>query len=214
MSKQKKVKMIDGSKYSAWQVLTAANAYYELSNVFTKSLPEPLEGVIYAMLNMDAGVASATNRILALELYIKALFIGANLSFPAVHDLKELFDALPDDVRVEMERCFVARCEDQEHPVGESHLEFRFQLCADLASAKLGPKKASPKPELTLDGLLHRNRSGFIASRYLFESASHDETNTFEYEHTRLAILCRVLCETLELNLLNRFPWYSRTFEF
>ncbi|RSZ55598.1 hypothetical protein HF313_08775 [Massilia atriviolacea] len=214
MSKQKKVKMIDGSKCSAWQVLTAANAYYELSNVFTDSLPERLEGADHALLNMDAGVASATNRILALELYLKALFIGANLSFAGVHDLKALFDALPDDIRIEIERCFVLRCGDQEHPVEESYLEFSFQLCVDLATAKLGPKKASPMPDLTLDGLLDRNRSGFIVSRYLFESASHDEMNTFNYEHIPLAILCRVLCEMLELSLPNRFPWYSRTFEF
>lgn len=207
-------KMIDGSKYSAWQVLEAANAYYALSNVFTRVIPSSMAEVNAANLNMDDCVASATNRILALELYLKALFIGGNLGFPALHDLAALYKALPANMRIDFERIFDARCKAAHGGDIVWQLSMSFQLCNDPASAKLGAKKATPPADITLPGLLSRNQYGFVVSRYLFESASHHQVETFEYEFRRLAILCSILCETLEISIPNRAEGYKRTFNF
>lgn len=93
MTKSKK-KSPEGATYSSWQVLNSANSYYALSTGFTLSLPRSLRDVEKSFTGMEGATASATNRILALELYIKAYLVGAEVSVPFEHDLKLLFDLL------------------------------------------------------------------------------------------------------------------------
>lgn len=207
-------KPLDGSKYSSWQVLEAANAYYALSNVFTDALPETMDGVDRAMVNMDAGVASATNRILALELYLKAILIGANLSMPLVHDLRILFGALPSVYRNKFLKSFDDRC-GLDNGLGVAwQLTFSFQLVNDFENAKLGKRGKAQDFDQTLSGLLYRNWEGFVVSRYLFSDATLSQVSRYDYEYRRLAIICGILCETLEKELPNGSPTYKRTFAF
>lgn len=76
MAKRNKIKYTDGGLYSPYQVLSAANAYYALSAALTDSLTDTSKEGRRLDIDMDAIAASATNRLLALELYFKALLVG------------------------------------------------------------------------------------------------------------------------------------------
>lgn len=204
--------LLDGASFSPWQVLTSANAYYALSLVFTSKLPfhigDPIPDV-----SMEEAIASATNRVLSLELYLKALLIGANVHFPADHDLPTLYQRLPEYIQVEVEKDFNRKRVIADDPNVLAQGIHWFQL-TQKTGKPIG-KLAKPKPiDNTLDGLLERNRRAFIESRYLFDKAKFDESSVFVYEHLRLAILCNVLCSLLEESLQNRYQNYKRTFLF
>lgn len=59
--------------YSPFQLLTASNAYFALSEVATAAYPVDQETMSRTDIDSDEALASATNRILAIELYFKAL---------------------------------------------------------------------------------------------------------------------------------------------
>ena len=101
-----KARVFDGSKYNMWQVADMANCYYELSKTFTSNIPTTPANIAKQHF---LGGASATNRILALELYFKALLVGQQGSVPMDHDLMALFNALPAFFRREIERMFDKR---------------------------------------------------------------------------------------------------------
>jgi hypothetical protein len=204
--------LLNGASFSPWQVLTSANAYYALSLVFTKKLPIYVNDPIPEV-DMEEAVASGTNRVLALELYLKALLIGAGVHFPADHDLPTLYQRLPEYIRIEIEKEFSKKRAIADDPNVLAQGTHWFQL-----TQKPGQpieKLTIPKPvDNTLAGLLERNRRAFMESRYLFDKAKFDESSVFVYEHLRLAILCSVLCTLLEESLQNRYQNYKRIFSF
>jgi hypothetical protein len=206
--------LVEGSKFSPWQVLDAANSYYALSNTFTSSLPRELGEIERSKPTMSDIAASATNRIFALELYLKAMLIGGDQTFPKDHDLKMLFDALPKDRRQTIKFHFDER----------SKLDAELNVCWQLSICfRLGGffddtedwrARGSTPTDPSLSALLVRNRHGFAASRYIFQEAKHDKSSFFEYEYKRLAILCSILCEGLETGLPIKQPDYRRNFSF
>lgn len=207
-----KKSLINGASHSPWQVLTSANAYYALSLVFTTKLPFYVSDSIPEV-DMDEAVASATNRVLAVELYIKALLIGADANFPADHDLPTLYEHLPEYIRTEVEKEFNKKKAIADDSDVLAERIYWFQL-TQTPGQPIGTL-AKPEPtDNSLDGLLKRNRHAFIDSRYLFGSAKFEESSVFVYEHLRLAILCSVLCHLLEESLQNRYQDYKRTFSF
>jgi hypothetical protein len=207
----KQPKTFDGSKLSVWQVLVWANGYYELSTVFTAGLPANEDGLFE---RDDLAISSATNRVLALELYIKALLMGTGVPVPKDHDLVVLFDSIPDDLRQKIRRLFdelVTRM-----PVGARwaiHIHYGLGSKPDSVTPE-EVKRASPSCDDSLDAMLERNRKGFVSSRYLFQDAKRNELGCFTYDHRLLAVLCRILCEGLELDMAGKQPGYKRHFEF
>lgn len=204
--------LINGASFSPWQVLSFANAYYALSLVFTTKLPAYVDAPIPEV-DMEEAVASATNRVLALELYLKSLLIGAGVEFPADHDLPTLYGRLPAYIQTEIEHEFHKKSFVADNPNILAQGIYWFQL-----THKPGrhiEKLAEPKPvDNTLAGLLERNRRAFVESRYLFDQAKFEESSVFVYEFLRLAILCDVLCKLLEESLQNRYQGYKREFSF
>jgi len=205
---------LDGSKYSSWFVLDTANSYYMLSNVITSTLPETMVDVNRSALSMSAIAASATNRIFALELYLKALLIGGNQFFPKDHDLKILFDSLKKETRQIIKEHFDQRCKVNTGAEISWELSIFFRLGGDFDERPALRAKESIPTDPSLSAMLVRNRHGFAVSRYLFEQANHNETSSFDYEYRRLAILCSILCEALENSLPTRPSHYRRTFQF
>jgi hypothetical protein len=197
----KKIQYANG-KYSPWQIFGAANAYYALSDVLTVSFPEDPEAMARTDIDMSAVMASATNRILALELYLKALLVGSGVPVPMVHNLVTLFNALPDQTRE------VITLHYDQRSIVENLLDLAlsvvvcFQLDAPADNSEIRKTKEETPIDLTLLGLLERNNDGFIDFRYLFQRASASQTNLFEYEYRRLAILCKLLRDTLDQNLI------------
>lgn len=204
---------LDGAKYSPWQVLCSANAFYALSCAYTDLLPKD---VTYPNPHFPAladAQASATNRILALELYLKAMLVGAGVQFPANHDLVVLFQALPVDIQKEVEEGYNKRRTAADDPAAFVEIVLRFQL-TDSPEQTVHDRPEPKVIDRSLAGLLERNRKGFVEARYLFGRASFDTASLFFYEHLRIAILCGVLCKILETSLLNRSEKYNRSFLF
>lgn len=204
--------LLNGSLYSPWQVLTSANAYFQLSLVYTDKLPVYINGP-FPDVKMEEGIASATNRVLAVELYLKALLIGASVKFPAEHDLPTLFECLPKEIQREVEANFDKRKGIANNPNVLAEVIHWFQL-TDKAEHSIERAELPQPVQDSLRELLIRNRRAFMESRYLFDKASFEAPARFIYEHLRLAVLCSVLCDLLEASLLNRNHTYIRTFSF
>lgn len=204
---------LDGAKFSPWQVLTSANAFYALSRIYTDRIPKDVTEPNPPFPALGDAQASAANRILALELYLKALLVGAGVQFPAEHDLVLLFGALPEDIQSEVETGYNERRVAADDPNAFVQIVLRFQL-THTPEQTVGDLPEPKDIDRSLAGLLERNRKGFVDARYLFDQASFDAASLFVYEHLRIAILCGVLCNLLETELQNRQSSYKRAFKF
>jgi len=213
--KDKTAKTFDGSACSVWQVIEHANTYFEFSKLFTDKLPASIHDLDVAAHRVDLAAASATNRILALELYLKALLIARRLPVPKEHDLVKLAAALPDDIRKVVKTQYDERNKASVVVGRPAALELIFSSGPNLNEKEQGIlKKRGVRDDPSLSGLLVRNKDGFISSRYLFQIPRPNEITFFTYEHHRLALLCSVLCEGLESSLPNRPSSYQRHFRF
>ena len=214
MSKNKK-SSFDSSHLSVWHVLDSANAYYEMSLVFTSQVPETLAEIARSTARYDLVAASATNRMLALELYFKAVYVAARLPVPKEHDFEVLFDSLPTHHRKAIESRYDELVERIPKVGTAWGLEIVFGV-GDTVISDAEIKKQVPyvKFDPSLPSLLKRNRDGFVASRYLFALAKPGKITVFQYEHRQLALLCSVLCEALENSLDRTQLSYKRNFQF
>ena len=211
---KKDKKTFDGSGFSVWQIMDSANAYYELSRaVFGGRLPTTHK---HLPERLDLIAPCATNRILALELYLKATLIACKTRVPQTHDLKDLFDALHEKMHDQIKTHFDRRVKETARGDVPDEMSIYFSPwntqmeTSDLDEAD----RRGVRSDATLTGLLVRNRHGFVASRYLFQEIKPGKVSTFSYEFKRLAILCSVLCEGLENVLSDKQPGYKRHFHF
>lgn len=207
----------DGSECSVWQIVESANAYYELSNVFIAKLPKSIhEPKVFSPVNGMAS-ASATNRVLALELYLKALLIVTGTLVPKDHNLTLLFDTLPEVLRKTIKTNYNTR----NRTLASAELGRPWEIFVAFTSEPELDHEAFDKlrkrvrTDSSLSGLLVRNRKGFVVSRYLFQEFKKGEPSSYQYEHRRLGIICGVLCELLEQSQQQvPQPGYKRSFEF
>ena len=83
-----------------------ADSFRKLSKVFTDSLIGLDRETLPQRLKEDFGglVASATNLTLALELYLKSLRIVLGLSVPQHHNLWDLYKAVPQGYKTQIEQ--------------------------------------------------------------------------------------------------------------
>jgi hypothetical protein len=212
---RKPVQKLDGSALSIWQILEAANAYYELSSAFTSTMPSGIDLCGPPTERLDLAMASATNRIFALELYLKACLIRSGTLMPMEHDLKNLFDSLPDKMQNSISENYAHRIKLEKLPYTPWDLTYCFRLgTEDLNADDVAREMPSVDFDPSLSSLLERNRAGFVSSRYLFSSAKLEKISCFTYEHRPLAILCRILCEALENSSATRPSLYIRHFKF
>jgi hypothetical protein len=194
----KNVRHSDGALYSPRQVLDAAHAYYALSAVLTDRLPDDLDEVNKMPVQLDVLAASATNRILALELYFKALLVAEGRPIPWDHDLIVLFEANSQAVRDSLEVCFEEKCADIS-PSTALALVGAFQLGNEIQDEAVSQAYAKRPAGKSLVAMLERNRRGFAISRYLFENAVHNKPSLFVYEYRHLGIVCDLMRSMMEL---------------
>lgn len=186
--------------YSPFQLLGAANAHFALSEAYTSTFPEDQETMSQTPIDMDKSLASATNRILAVELYFKSLLVALPVPVPMVHDLVVLFEHLPPEVC----NTITQHYNHYTRQISSDHAQaviitFRLNVAVDVG--KMKSEIVQPDINLSLATLLELNRDGFVDSRYLFERAVTDESRHYIYHYRRLAILCRVLREILDVSL-------------
>ena len=122
-------------------------------------------------------VACATNLAFALELYIKTLLAQLAVSVPSHHHLRQLYDALPQEIRAD---------------IGKTYAAVRAQWhgrCASVTFAK-GPADTPSWGEyvnvpMDLESLLERSSDLFQSWRYIYEVTIPEDSqyqfHQFEY---------------------------------
>jgi len=125
-------------------------------------------------------VVCAANLAFAIELYLKALLMLLNLPVPQVHDLRDLYDKIPQRVRELIESVYETAWSEQAR-------QLRGRVSVTLAK---GPREEPPwndytKESLVLPDLLARSKNLFQSWRYIFEfhqpNDSSYQFHQFEY---------------------------------
>jgi hypothetical protein len=124
-------------------------------------------------------VACATNLGFAIELYLKALLTHLDLPVPQVHDLRALYDAIPQPVRALIEDVYDTKWPDQAR-------QLRGRVSFTLARGPLEePRWDDYKVSPALPDLLARSRDLFQSWRYVFEFSQPEHSpyqfHQFEY---------------------------------
>ena len=149
-----------------------------------------------AAANIGAMVASATNLVLAIEVYLKALLWYHGVSAPKTHELPKLFGDLPPDVR---------------RTVGSVYERLRKSEAAETAAtAEFAVHIANPsegKPNFArsaqrgfdIQAVLQRNASAFVIWRYLFTHPTTTAAEPLIYEFLRLGFIATAIREQLPI---------------
>lgn len=208
-------KTFDGAAFSVWHAIASANSYYELSTVLTSQVPGTLAEMAKTAIRDDLTAASATNRLLALELYLKAVLMVSGVPVPEVHNFAILFAALSEDNRKAIE----AQYDERINLIPKEGATWGLEILFGVGATQLDDAEVEKQiPRVTLDHslseLLSRNKDGFVESRYLFTATEPGKISCFCYEHRALAVLCGVLCEGLEHSVTEKQPGYKRHFNF
>ena len=174
--------------YISQAALVCAEAFQKLAEKLIPRIWTVKEGITQAMPDeMGDVVACATNLAFALELYLKALLTQLDLPVPQVHDLRSLYDAIPQPVRTLIESVYDAARPDDMRRMG-GRVSFTYSK---------GPLEEAPPPwddynmSLALPDLLARSKDLFQSWRYVFEfsqpEGSSFQFHQFEYGPLRCA---------------------------
>lgn len=153
-------------EYSEVQAaLTCGEAFQRLAEELIPRIGSIKEESAQAMSNeLGDLVACATNLAFAIELYLKALLILLDLKVPQVHNLRDLYDRIPQPVRTLIESVYDTAWPDQVH-------QLRGRVAITLAKGP--PEKPQwddySKERLALPDLLARSKNLFQSWRYIFE---------------------------------------------
>ena len=131
-------------------------------------------------------VACATNLGFAIELYLKALLIHLDLLVPQVHDLRVLYDRLPQRVRSVIESVY-----DTALPRDVRRLRGRWCFVIARGPMAKPPREDHSRISVALPDVLARSRDLFQSWRYVFEFSpranSSYQFHQFEYGLLRCA---------------------------
>ena len=131
-------------------------------------------------------VACATNLGFAIELYLKALLTRLDLPVPQVHDLRALYDGIPQPVRAIIESVY-----DNALPDEVRQLRGRVSFTLSKGPREEPLRDDYTKISLALPDLLARARDLFQCWRYVFEFSPPEESpyqfHQFEYALLRCA---------------------------
>ena len=179
--------------------LSAANKirFSQSALVCGESFQRLAEGLISAIWTVKEGahqvmpdemgnvVACATNLAFAVELYLKGILVQLGLDVPMSHNLRVLYDAIPQSVRTLIESIY-----DTALPDEVRRLDGRVSFtCAIGPSGELSWDDY--KVSLALPDLLERSKDLFVSWRYAFEFSppvsSPYQIREFEYGLLRCA---------------------------
>ncbi len=125
-------------------------------------------------------VACATNLAFAIELYLKALLTLSDLPVPQTHDLRALYDAIPQPVRAVVEDVYDTKAPEQ---VRQLHGHASFTLAKGPLEKPVWDDHT--RVRAALPDLLARSKDLFQSWRYVFEFSPHEDSpyqfHQFEY---------------------------------
>lgn len=166
---------------SAQAALVCGEAFQRLAQEFIPKIGAIKEKSYYAM-SSELGdlVACATNLGFAMELYLKALLTQLDLPMPQVHDLRALYDAIPQPVRAIIEDVYDTALPNQ---VRKLYGRVRFTIAKGPIEEP--PRDDYTKVSLALPDVLARSRDLFQSWRYIFEFTQPEDSpyqfHRFEY---------------------------------
>jgi len=161
--------------------LVCGEAFQRLSGEFIPRIGAIKEKSSQAMSNeLGDMVVCATNLGFAIELYLKALLTQLDLPVPQVHDLRTLYDAIPQPVRELIESVYDTALPDQVR-----QLYGRVSFTIAKGPIEEPPRDDYTKVSLALPDVLARSRDLFQSWRYIFEFIQPEDSpyqiHQFEY---------------------------------
>ena len=167
----------------------SADAFRKLSEYFLEAIGR--DSMCHERATRDFGgcIASVTNLSLALELYLKALYLLSGFQVPTTHDLWSLFEGLPQSVKSTIIACYKRL---PEAAAGIKVLQIQLSV---------GPLKGDPtfpdhKSDYSLENVLKRSKDAFETWRYLYERGKRDRVLNIAYEFHYLGTIATVLRQT------------------
>ena len=177
--------------------LVCAETFQKLAEKLFPAIWSVNEGSYHVMPNeMGDVVACATNLAFAVELYLKGLLTQMDLPVPAVHDLRVLYNAMPQPVRALIESNYDTALPDEVRRL-DGHVSF-----TSATGPLEEPRWDDYKVSLALPDLLERSKDLFQSWRYVFEF-SQPEGSSYEFRQFEYGLL-RCAAEVLRVELTVR----------
>ena len=166
--------------------IMSADAFKKLSEYFLDAIGRDSMCNERASRDLGGLIASVTNLSLALELYLKALYLLSGLQVPTAHDLWSLFEGLPQSVKSTIIACYKKL---PKAPAGIKVLQIQVSV---------GPFKGDPlfpdhKSDYSLENVLKRSKDAFQTWRYLYERGKQERVLNIAYEFQYLGTIATVL---------------------
>lgn len=183
---RKKDKKLD---YDISLAINSADTFKAISDAYTNTRKGiKLEDSHKHQVPLGTVIGSATNLALAVELYLKSIYMLLKMEVPATHHLWTLYENLPDDVKNELKAQYDST---------------NSRLPKELASVRIYTARGKnrpfdPPPEIRkvgpsdLKSVLVRSAEAYVTWRYLYEHEDTDDWRMFEYEFARLGLVCNV----------------------
>ena len=166
--------------------LASGEAFQRLAAQFLPRIRAIPEGTVSpGRLPNELGdlVACVTNLAFAIELYLKALLTLLDLPVRQTHDLRALYDAIPEPVRAVIEDVYRTKAPEQVRQL-RGHASFTLAI---------GPLEKPQwddhtRVQAALPYLLARNKDIFQSWRYVFEF-DPPEDSPYEFHQFEYALL-------------------------
>jgi hypothetical protein len=167
---------------SAQAALICGEAFQRLAAEFIPKI-DAIKKTSAQVMSNELGdlVACATNLGFAIELYLKALLTQLDLPVPQTHDLRTLYDKIPQSVRTLIQEVY-----DTKWPEQLRHLpQHKFTLATGpLEKPQWNVYKVSP----SLPDLLARSKDIFQSWRYVFEHRQCEDS-PYQFHHFEYGLL-------------------------
>ena len=169
---------------SSQAALVCGEVFQRLAQEFIPKIGTIKEKSSQAMSNeLGDLVACATNIGFAIELYLKALLTQLDLPVPLTHDLRTLYDAIPQPVRELIESVYDTALPDQVR-----QLYGRVSVTIAKGPLKEPPWDDYTKVSLALPDVLARSKDLFQSWRYIFEF-THPEDSPYQFHQFEYGLL-------------------------
>lgn len=183
---------------SSMAALRCAESFERLATTFLEQIATKVGEGTYTQVPEGLGevVSSATTLGLALELYLKALQTQCASQYARTHDLRKLYDELPEDVRVEIESSY--------------EVSLRSIRPGDRRAITIAPgPTARPawrdytKESKKLRDVLTRSRDVFTSWRYIFAPTQEMASGGYEFHNYEYRLLL-FACDAVRTAILSR----------
>jgi hypothetical protein len=174
----------------ASDMFNTAMAFFATAGEFLKELPEGSQESWFTAARRAKLEVAVTNLALSIELLLKSLLLyTGHLPKKRTHDLLDLFELLPLEIRESIEREYKER--NGESPHGRATtLELLFHptdtIPADQQAAALRGKL---NLGTSLRDVLRSERNAFVIWRYLSEQAQAGEITLVRVQYGRLGVI-------------------------